>query len=95
VHVVAPAVSDSPEIVNKRMVILSNTGAAGKIDVGGDSVQLRKGDGVYITLTPGTKVDVENVGERAPALRYRVGSIITIRLYPVPETSEKYVYAII
>ena len=58
-HVVAPAVSDSPEIVNKRMVILSNTGAAGKIDVGGDSVQLRKGDGIYITLTPGTKVDVE------------------------------------
>jgi hypothetical protein len=25
---------------------------------------LREGDGVYITLTPGAKVDVENVGEK-------------------------------
>jgi len=40
------------------------TGAAAKVDVGGDSVQLREGDGVYITLAPGTKVDVENVGEK-------------------------------
>jgi len=40
------------------------TGAAVKIDAGGDSVQLREGDGVYITLTPGSKVDVENVGDR-------------------------------
>ncbi|KAF9649173.1 pirin domain-containing protein [Thelephora ganbajun] len=40
------------------------SGATVKIDVGGDSVQLREGDGVYITLTPGTKVDVENIGER-------------------------------
>ena len=42
----------------------SATGAAVKIDVGGDSVQLREGDGVYITLTPGAKVEVENVGEK-------------------------------
>lgn len=40
------------------------TGATVKIDVGGDSVQLREGDGVYITLAPGSKVDVENVGEK-------------------------------
>ena len=40
------------------------TGATVKIDVGGDSVQLKEGDGVYITLTPGAKVDVENVGEK-------------------------------
>ena len=40
------------------------TGAAVKIKVGGDSVQLREGDGVYVTLTPGTKVDVENVSEK-------------------------------
>lgn len=39
-------------------------GAAVKIDVGSDSVQLREGDGVYITLTPGAKVDVQNVGEK-------------------------------
>jgi len=44
------------------------TGATVKIDVGGDSVQLREGDGVYITLTPGTKVDVENVGEKGGEL---------------------------
>jgi hypothetical protein len=25
---------------------------------------LREGDGVYVTLTPGAKVDVENVGEK-------------------------------
>jgi hypothetical protein len=25
---------------------------------------LREGDGVYITLAPGAKVDVENVGEK-------------------------------
>lgn len=106
-HIVAPAVKDSLEIVDKRedtgpapihslldvfATVLSptaslsytakrtnvyahviqrsgyNTGAATgatvKIDVGGDSVQLREGDGVYITLTPGSKVDVENVGEK-------------------------------
>jgi len=40
------------------------TGATVKVDVGDDSVQLREGDGVYITLTPGSKVDVENVGEK-------------------------------
>lgn len=39
------------------------TGATVKIEVGGDSVQLREGDGVYITLTPGSKVDLQNVGE--------------------------------
>ena len=44
------------------------TGATVKIDVGGDSVQLREGDGVYITLTPGAKVDVENVGEESGEL---------------------------
>jgi len=45
-----------------------NTGAAigatVKIDVGGDSVQLREGDGAYITLNPGAEVVVENVGEK-------------------------------
>jgi len=25
---------------------------------------LKEGDGVYIILTPGSKIDVENVGER-------------------------------
>ena len=40
------------------------TGAAVKIDVGGNSVQLREGDGVYITLAPDAKVDVENVGDK-------------------------------
>ena len=44
------------------------TGATVKIDVGGDSVELREGDGVYITLTPGSKVDVENVGEKESEL---------------------------
>jgi len=44
------------------------TGASVKIEVGGDSVQLREGDGVYITLTPGSKVDVQNVGEKAGEL---------------------------
>jgi len=44
------------------------TGATVKINVGGDSVQLREGDGVYITLTPGSKVDVENVGEKESEL---------------------------
>jgi len=106
-HVVAPAVKDSQEIVDKReatgpapvhspldvfATILSPatslshtakhanvyahliqrsgyntdaaTGAEVKIDVGGDSVQLREGDGVYITLDSGTKVEVENVGEK-------------------------------
>lgn len=106
-HIVAPAVKDSQEIVDKReaagpapvhspvdvfATILSPTasllhtakrtnvyahliqrsgyntgaatGAAVEIDVGGDSVQLREGDGVYITLTPGVKVGVENVGEK-------------------------------
>jgi len=106
VHIVAPAVEGSQEIIDKRealgpapvhspldvfATILSPTasishaakrtnvyahlvqrsgynagvatGAAVKIDVGGNSVELREGDGVYITLTPGTRVDVENVGE--------------------------------
>lgn len=40
------------------------SGAAVKIDVGSDSVQLREGDGVYITLTPGVNVGVQNVGEK-------------------------------
>ena len=44
------------------------TGVTVKIDVGGDSVQLRKGVGVYITLIPGSKVDVENVGEKESEL---------------------------
>ena len=39
------------------------TGATVKIGVGSDSVQLREGDGVYVTLAPGGKIDVENVGE--------------------------------
>jgi len=29
---------------------------------------LREGDGVYITLTPGAKVDAENIGEKAGEL---------------------------
>ena len=40
------------------------TGATVKIDVGDDSIQLREGDGVYITLTPGGKVGVQNAGEK-------------------------------
>jgi len=110
-HIVAPAIKDNQEVVDKReatgpapvhspldafATILSPTaslshtakrtnvyahviqksgyntgtatGATVKIDVGGDSVQLREGDGVYITLTPGSKVDVENVGEKESEL---------------------------
>lgn len=106
-HVVAPAVKDSKEIVDKReatgpapvhspldvfATILSPTaslshtakrtnvyahliqrsgyntgaatGAAVKIEVGSDSVQLKEGDGVYITLTPGVEIGVQNVGEK-------------------------------
>lgn len=40
------------------------TGATVEVEAGSDSVQLREGDGVYITLTPGTKVEVQNVGDR-------------------------------
>lgn len=42
----------------------TGSGAAVKITVGNDSVQLREGDGVYITLAAGDKIDVENVGEK-------------------------------
>jgi len=105
-HIVAPAVKDSQEVIDKReatgpapvhspldvfATVLSPTisisrsanrtnvyihlvqrsgynvgaaiGASVKIDVGGDSVRLREGDGVYITLTPGTRVNVENIGD--------------------------------
>jgi len=106
-HIVAPAVKDSNEIIDKReaagpapihspldafATILSPTaslthtanrthvyvhliqrsgyntgvatGAAIKINVGDDSVQLGEGDGVYINLTPGANVGIENVGEK-------------------------------
>jgi len=106
-HIVAPAVSDSQAIVDKReasgpapvhspldvfATILSPstslshtaertsvyahliqrsgyntaaaTGATVRIGVGADTVQLREGDGVYITLSPGAGVDIENIGEK-------------------------------
>ena len=39
-------------------------GATVKISVDNDTVELREGDGVYVNLSPGAKVDVQNVGEK-------------------------------